>query len=343
MEAWLSSDRVYSGGKIGEKQKNMRWCPGGGEKGVKGMTDSKECKSSGAFERMANHMNRTFSLKGADVWTKETAEARFKNIMKSFRDACRKNPLPREKDFGADKNAYAAALDSCNDKRKKKCSSYIALWIACGLKDHPKFSAAGKTESTCDNNCSDFESENEKNELTKGGNDDDSKAASDAEFSSSDSSDEQSSDDEEAKQQTTSIAAKGNSSPRSQVSQTSPGAKRGIVAAAAKRKVVKRKKFSLRKQKSTTKHQDIVSAYLICKKQQNDHFLHISMLSQRRQIFFDCWDRNIRNVQDVQRVYETIGIGTVPAYLVQPLTGIEGDNEEEEGEEIVDDDIQDGI
>jgi hypothetical protein len=67
------------------------------------------------------------------------------------------------------------------------------------------------------------------------------------------------------------------------------------------------------------------------------------MLSQRRQIFFDCWDRNIRNVQDVQRVYETIGIGTVPAYLVQPLTGIEGDNEEEEGEEIVDDDIQDGI
>jgi hypothetical protein len=334
MEAWLSLDRVYSGGKNGAKQKNIRWCLGGGEKGVKGMTDSKECKSSGAFERMANHMNRTFGLKGAELWTSAIAEARFKNIMKSFRDACRKNPLPREKDFGADKNAYAAALDLCEDKRKKKCSSYIALWIACGLKDHPKYSPAGKMESSCDGDSMD-DFEEPRNQRVKGEDDaEDSKTGSDAESFSSDSSGEGSQpDDGDKKDQenpTSPMVARpqGAASPRSQ---TSPGVKRG---GSPKRKVIKRKKFSLKKQKSTTKHQDIVEAYLLCKKQQNDHFLQLSILSQRRQIFFECWDRQIRNMQDVQRVYETIGIGTVPGYLFQPLPESAGElnEDEEEGE-----------
>jgi hypothetical protein len=56
--------------------------------------------------------------------------------------------------------------------------------------------------------------------------------------------------------------------------------------------------------------------------------LHISILSQRRQVFFDCWDRGIRTAQEVQHVYEAIGIGIVPAYLVQPLTAIERHEEE---------------
>jgi hypothetical protein len=39
-------------------------------------------------------------------------------------------------------------------------------------------------------------------------------------------------------------------------------------------------------------------------------------------------------MQDVQRVYETIGIGTVPGYLFQPLPESAGElnEDEEEGE-----------
>jgi hypothetical protein len=320
MENWLSQDRVYSGGKTGAKQKNIRWCLGGGEKGIKGMTDTKECKSSGAYERMASHMNKTFSLKGADLWTSAIAEARFKNIMKAFRDACRQNPLPREKDFGSDKNAYAAALELCDDKRKKKCSSYVALWISCDLKNHPKFSAVGKMESSHDND-SDDDFEEDVRQRRQETNHDDSDSDSDSDSCASGASPGNDSDQNTKGRENPTASPSGTpraaSSPRSQ---TSPGAKR-VAGAGVRKKVVvaKRQKFSLKKQKSTTKHQDIVEAYLICKKQQNDHFLHISILSQRRQIFFDCWDREIRNMADVQRVYDAIGIGTVPAYLGQPL------------------------
>ncbi len=340
MESWLSLDRVYSGGKTGQKQKNIRWCLGAGAKGVKGMgSDSKECKASGAFERLANHMNKEFSLKKAgDAWTTAIAETRFKNIMKTFRDACRKYPLPREKDFSNDKNALATAQDLCNDHRKKKCSSYVALWFTCGLKDHPKFSGAGKMESTNEGSSDDFETER--------GDDEDDDDDGD-ESSSSVSSSEDASRPGGALVSTSKGASSPRSprasSPRSAATAKSPGSKRVASQKAQHKGVKKRKKFALKKHKSTTKHQDIVEAYLICKKQQNEHFLQLSILSQRRQVFFDCWDRGIRTAQAVQSVYEAIGIGE-PAYLVEPLSAIERDEEEENngGEDQMDGDAVDG-
>jgi hypothetical protein len=326
MLSWLALDRVYSGGKEGAKQKNIRWCLGGGEKGLKAMVESKEAKSSGAFERMAGHLNRVFYLKGEDAWTRATAEARFKNIMKSFRDACRKHPLPREKDYSEDKNAYATAMEKCEDERKKKCSAYIALWVACGLKDHPKFSRVGKAESAKQSDSSDdFEDETLK---SKG-------ARAEAE---SESTDESSSSDGAVEKRTEASSPKTVTSPR--VLTSSPKAA-AVKRKGSPRKVVVKKaksKWALKKGKSTTKHQDIVQAYLECKKQQNDHFLHISIVSQRRGIFFDCWDRGIRNSTDIRNVFQAIGVSEVP-HLLRPLVvEHEDDEENDEADENADDD-----
>jgi hypothetical protein len=313
MEQWLSLDRVYTGGKTGAKQKNIRWCLGGGEKGVRGMSsDSKESKSSGAFERMASHMNRTFNLKGSEVWTSTIADARFKNIMKTFRDACRKNPLPRESDFGSDKNAFASALEVCHDNRKKKCPSYIPLWISCGLKDHPKYSSVGKMESANVSDESDDFEEDDKNQ----------KSASDDSSSEGSGS---SSEDEEGNARETARAATP-TSPRSPATGGVLGVKRSPSGTFKRQLVVKKRKFSLKKGKSTTKHQDIVQAYLLCKQQQNEHFLHLGLLAQRRAVYFECWDRGIQAHAAIQAVYNTIGIGTVPAQFEPALEEIQGDD-----------------
>ena len=315
MESWLAADRVYSGGKVGAKQKNIRWCLGGGEKGLKGLTDGKETKSCGAYEKLAAHINKVFQLKGEKMWTRSIAEKRFKNMMKSFREACRKNPLPREKDY-PDKNDYATAMEKCEDERKSKCSSYFALWVACNLKEHPKFSGVGRLESSKPSDSSDeFEDRGKKSRSQSEGE------RSDSSSISSKGEGEEASDGDAPE---TPSAAKKALSPGKPSSPRSPGLKLSPTAQpkrklSAKKSVkIKKTKWSLPKGKSTTKHQDIVSAYLECKKQQNDHFLHVAILSQRRGTFFDCWDRNIRSAEDIQAVFDSIGIGAVP-HLMPPL------------------------
>jgi hypothetical protein len=330
MEQWLCLERVYTGGKTGARQKNIRWCLGGGEKGVKGMSsDSKDSKSSGAFERMAIHMNRTFALKGTEVWTGSIAETRFKNIMKTFRDACRKNPLPRESDFGSDKNALASALEACHEKRKKKCPSYIPLWISCGLKDHPKYSSVGKVESGADGSASD---ESDPFEEEKKSSSDDSSC----EVSSSSSEDEAEKDAKADEAEKTRETTKSSTptSPRSPATVGVLGVKRSPSGAFKRTMVVKKRKFSLKKGKSTTKHQDIVQAYLLCKQQQNEHFLHLGILAQRRGVFFECWDRGMTDHASIQGVYNAIGIGTIPAQFQPTLEAIQS---EDNGEKVTED------
>jgi hypothetical protein len=342
MEQWLSSERVYTGGKTGARQKNIRWCLGGGEKGVKGMSsDSKESKSSGAFERMAIHMNRKFSLKGTELWTASIAETRFKNIMKTFRDACRKNPLPREKDFGSEKNDYASALEACHEKRKKKCPSYIPLWISCGLKDHPKYSSAGKMESGADSDSDDFEIKEESQ-----------KECSDDSSSEDGSSESYTSSDDDAANKTGEVGAmatqpspKSAASPKSPTSGGAPGVgvKRTSSGAFRKAIVVKKRKFSLRKEKSTTKHQDIVQAYLLCKQQQNEHFLQLGILAQRRGVFFECYDRGITEIASIQAVYNAIGIGTIPAQFLPTFEAMQRGGHDEQGQSQLETQNGDGV
>jgi hypothetical protein len=248
--------------------------------------------------------------------------------MKTFRDACRKNPLPRERDFDSDKNAYASALEACHDNRKKKCPSYIPLWISCGLKDHPKYSSVGKMESGEHSDSSAFEGTKEGGEKT-------SDSSSDA---SSRESHESSSSDEEDKMVMVTSPKSGNPSPAA--SPAAGGAAGGLKRTASgtfrKGINVKKRKFSLRKGKSTTKHQDIVEAYLLCKHEQNEHFLHLGILAQRRGVFFECWDRGITEHASIQRVFNTIGIGTIPAQFQPTLEAMQEDesNGQQEGQPL---------
>jgi hypothetical protein len=335
MESWLAADRVYSGGKVGAKQKNIRWCLGGGEKGLKGLTDAKETKSGGAYEKLAAHINKVFQLKGEKMWTRSIAEKRFKNMMKSFREACRKNPLPREKDY-PDKNDYATAMEKCEEERKSKCSSYFALWVACNLKDHPKFSGVGRLESSKPSDSSDdFEDPpwSKKKQSESEGDRSDTSSTS----SKGNGDDESEGDAPDTPSGAKTMLSPGKpSSPRSPVPKLSPaGPKRRL--SAKKPGKSKKTKWSLPKGKSTTKHQDIVSAYLECKRQQNDHFLHVAIVAQRRGTFFDCWDRNIRSAADIQAVFDSIGIGAVPH-----LMPLQSQIHEPSGDDRDDNDAADG-
>ena len=349
MEAWLKEDRKYLGGKEGPKMMNMRWCLGGGAKvSGGGMKDAKEVKSEGGFVAMAKHINAKCKLTGDQKWTGNIAKVRFENIMKSFRKVVKIFQLPKESDFGSNKNEFATAIQECHDKRHKGCSSYTAFWKC--LSENPKYNGQGKTESAPPRKEGDDESdvfESSDNGKGNGGSTDDEGPPKGFAFSAdargkgtagkdADANDDGSNHDDEDSE-----GDKGNRSPKCSTpakrqdksskrnedsdggsdsetgasSKQSTPKRRGARAKAGKGTSDKRKKFSLKKPDTVLKHGDITRAYMQAKEHQNTCFVAISLLRERRATFFDCLERGMTSHDEIRGVFNTIGLGQVPDFM----------------------------
>jgi len=87
MQKWLQKEHV------GHHHLNARWIKGGGGHGGSGMVESKQVKTSGAYEALAKYVNDHLKpppQPGDDkFWTKHVASTRFTAAFKAYGEACK--------------------------------------------------------------------------------------------------------------------------------------------------------------------------------------------------------------------------------------------------------------
>lgn len=87
MQKWLQKEHV------GHHHLNARWIKGGGGHGGSGMVDSKQVKTSGAYDALAKYVNDHLKPQpqpGDDnFWTRQVASTRFTAAFKAYGEACK--------------------------------------------------------------------------------------------------------------------------------------------------------------------------------------------------------------------------------------------------------------